>query len=442
MRGVAFTVLLVALALAVNTAYSESEAATVSNRYGLPLTVNGDLVEKFPAKVSPGSNVCVVHHVYYLASDRRLVFRGWSSGETTPCVTAKSDVLEALYDEEVLVILDSNYEPLRRSFWVRRGERVVLEAEKFYFEGGFRYVFERWSMGESPFGEVNILVVTEPVYVEARFRREVRVDVISIHGAPVNGSGWYRLGDLVVISAPREIRVGDRERLVFREWVSVGLYPAIIQGAGSTVATLEAMAPHAVRAEYDRYFKVYVAGPEGVIVDDWFREGEALHLSTPPTIELIPNAARLFFIGWEGDIASSTPGVKLTVNSPVTARAVYRLEYRVDVRSPAGAAGSGWYPANSTAVVWAPAELQAFLFAKRVLSRYAGDCGEGCFTRGPLSIKVDSPKYVEAVYGLEPDLPSIGGAGAVAAALVAVQIVNKRRRGKPAGSDSERRSNG
>lgn len=427
MRTLILAILLAFLALALNTAYSEPETATVFNRHGLPMTVNGERLEKLPASISPGSTACVVHRLHYLAPDRRLVFEGWSTGETTACLVVKAGNYEALYEEQVLVIIDSDYQPLRRSLWVRKGEPLVLEVEREYIEGGYRFVFERWSRGEYPFSEVNTLVATEPLYVEARFRREVRVDVLSAHGAPVNGSGWYRLGELVVISAPEEIVVSGNEKLVFSGWLSVGYYPAIIYGAESPVATLEARAPHVVRADYVRFLRVYADGPQGVIVEGWFREGELLQLSTPPTIELIPDASRLLFIGWEGDISSTTPSIKTTVNAPISVRAVYRLEYKVNVKSPAGAMGAGWYPANSTALIWAPTELQAFLFAKRVLSRYAGDCGESCLIRGPLSIKVDSPKYVEAIYGIEPDLPSIGGAGAVGGTVFLIYVASKRR---------------
>lgn len=417
--------------LMVTSAAHASSGVVIHNRYGLPITVDGQLVDRFPASVRPGSYVCVVHQVFYLTSERRLVFRGWSSGETSPCLTATSGTLEALYEEQVLAVVDSNYEPVRRSMWVKRGERVVLEVERVYVDRGYRYVFSRWSRGENPFEPANAIVAMDPIYVDVRFVKEVRIDVISHFGVPVNGSGWYREDEPVVISAPGEIMLGPDEKLVFREWTTVGLYPAVIYSPGSRVTTLEARAPHVIRAEYDRYLRVNVEGPQGVIVGGWFKEGERVQVSAPPVIEVIPNAVRLVFVGWEGDIAASVPNVAFTVTKPLSAKANYRLEYRVEVRSPVGAAGTGWYPANTTATIRVPTEMQAFLFAKRVLSHFTGDCGEDCRVGGLLRLYVDSPKYVEAVYRIEPDIQSIIAAGAVVGTVVvayfAIERIRRRR---------------
>lgn len=426
---VALSVLIVVM-LVTSAAYASS-GVTIVNRHGLPIAVDGQLVDRFPANVRPGSYVCVVHQVFYVTSERRLVFRGWSNGETSACVTATSGTLEALYEEQVLVVVDSNYEPVRRSTWVKRGERVVLEVERVYVDRGYRYVFSRWSRGEKPFEPTNAIVAMDPIYVDVRFVKEVRVDVISHFGAPVNGSGWYREGETVVISAPGEIMLGPNEKLVFREWTTVGLHPAVIYSPGSRVTTLEARAPHVIRAEYDRYLRVNVEGPQGVIVSGWFKEGEKVTVGAPPVIEVIPNAVRLVFVGWEGDIAATVPNVALTVAKPVSAKANYRLEYRVEVRSPVGAAGTGWYPANSTALIRVPTEMQAFLFAKRVLSHFTGDCDENCRVASVLRLYVDSPKHIEAVYRIEPDLQSILTAGAVVGAVVvaylAIERIRRRR---------------
>ncbi|GBC70569.1 hypothetical protein HRbin02_00337 [Candidatus Calditenuaceae archaeon HR02] len=79
---------------------------------------------------------------------------------------------------------------------------------------------------------------------------------------------------------------------------------------------------------------------------------------------------------------------------------MYRIEYRLEAKPPTGSTGSGWYRPNSTAVINTPKEALVALFLKRTLSHYAGDCGEKCLDSSPLTVKTDSPKYMEAVYGL------------------------------------------
>ncbi|MEM2592416.1 MAG: hypothetical protein QXI60_07510 [Thermofilaceae archaeon] len=404
----------------------EGGQVDVSNRYGLPFIVEGRMVDN-PAKVPKSSTICVAYQVYYLTAERRLVFTGWSSGEKYPCIRAEEPV-QAIYREEVLVVVDSIVEELRTSIWAIKGERISLNAEKEYIKDGYRYVFQRWSRGEQPFNTSNTLVITDPAVIEAVFKQEVRLEALSAFGVKVNGSGWYSVGETAVVAAPREVLLSPYEKLVFREWVSVGANPQVIYNPSSHVTTLEVKRPSAVRAEYDRFYMVKVKGPEGVVVEDWYREGDALQLSLPAVIDVDPGRVRLVFEGWRGDITSSTPTVKTVVKKPIEAEAVYRMEYRLEVKSPAGAVGSGWYKPNSTAVINAPNEVQAALFFKRVLSHYTGDCGEKCTTSSPLVVRMDSPKYIEAVYRVEPDLLSIAIIGSVATAFSTAYYFSKPKK--------------
>lgn len=406
----------------------EAAEAVVWNRHGLPMVVEGQVVEKTPATVSVGSTACVRELVHYVTPEKRLVFRGWLGGGTEPCIKVdRPGTYEAVYAEELLVVVDSNYERFRRSFWAVRGERVLLEAQRETVEAGYRYVFERWSRGETPFNTTNTIVVLEPLYVELRFRKEVLLQVVS-SGAVVNGTGWYREGEVAVISAPKEVWLSEGEKLVFREWVSIGASPVIVHNAPSPVTAVEVRAPHVIKAVYDRYFLVNATGPQGVVLAGWFREGELLQISTPDYIDIKPDSVRLAFKRWSGDLSSNTNTFNVVVKRPLNVKAVYVTEYRVDVKSPAGSSGAGWYEEGSAAVVRVPNEVQALLFVKRSFKGFSGDCGDLCSVKGPLTLRIDSPKTVEAVYVLEPDLPTIGVAGLAAAALSTAYYVSSRHR--------------
>ncbi|MEM4152426.1 MAG: hypothetical protein QW663_06965 [Nitrososphaerota archaeon] len=66
--GLAALLMLLSLA---QSASAETEAM-VWNRYGLPMRINGELVEKVPAPASLGSTVCVAEQLHYLTPERRL----------------------------------------------------------------------------------------------------------------------------------------------------------------------------------------------------------------------------------------------------------------------------------------------------------------------------------------------------------------------------------
>ncbi|MCS7133166.1 MAG: hypothetical protein NZ918_05595, partial [Aigarchaeota archaeon] len=64
-------------------------------------------------------------------------------------------------------------------------------------------------------------------------------------------------------------------------------------------------------------------------------------------------------------------------------------------------------------------------------SHFTGDCDENCRVANVLRLYVDSPKHIEAVYRIEPDLQSILTAGAVVGAVVvaylAIERIRRRR---------------
>ena len=52
--------------------------------------------------------------------------------------------------------------------------------------------------------------------------------------------------------------------------------------------------------------------------------------------------------------------------------AVYERQFMLNVKSPYGASGEGWYPERGKALVIAPAEPQSMLFFKRQFDGFLG----------------------------------------------------------------------
>jgi hypothetical protein len=399
----------------------------VSSNFPVKALVNG--VEKIlPTSVGYGDRVCVPETVY-LDEGTRIVFKGWAGAGRDLCVTV-TDNLTATYVREYLVHVYAQPPALRRSEWVEEGSFLKLDYPPIYNESdGVRWVFQAWSFGETPFQPSNRVYVMKPLRLEAQYVKEYRLLAVSSHNVKVNGSGWYREGALAVVAGPKEVYIGNQTRLTLVEWMSAGSTPAIVISQSSPgVAVLEVRGPHIVLAKYRAEHYVSVKGPQGVIYAGWVGEGDELRLTAPEHIQLGQDV-RLRFAGWGGLEGLRSPELSLRVSGPVQAEALYVKQYLLSVSSPVGAGGAGWYDEGSKAVVTVPENPPANIFVKRRLSGFTGDCGECVHSKGVLTLKMDMPRAVVAVYTSEPDFVNLGILAGVVVAGGAAYIANHRRPG-------------
>jgi hypothetical protein len=399
----------------------------VSSNFPVKALVNG--VERvLPASVGYGDRICVPETVY-LDEGARIVFKGWAGGGRDLCVTVSGN-LTATYVREYLVHVYAQPPALRRSEWVEEGSFLKLDYPSIYNESdGVRWVFQAWSFGETPFQPSNRVYVMKPLRLEAQYVKEYRLLAISSHNVKVNGSGWYREGALAVVAGPKEVYIGNQTRLTLVEWMSAGSTPAIVISQSSPgVAVLEIRGPHIVLAKYRAEHYVSVKGPQGVIYAGWVGEGDELRLTAPEHIQL-GQEVRLRFAGWSGLEGLRSPELSLRVSGPVQAEALYVKQYLLSVSSPVGAGGAGWYDEGSKAVVTVPENPPANIFVKRRLSGFTGDCGECVHSKGVLTLRMDMPRTVVAVYTSEPDFVNLGILAGVVVAGGAAYIAGHRRPG-------------
>lgn len=431
---------LAVLAAAVPAVTAEGEQVQITSNYPVTVLYEGTPV-RVPFKASEGSTVCAPP-VYYVDVDARLRFVGWNWTLRDPCLTLRNvKALVAVYRAEYLVVIDSELEILRRSLWVEEGTVLGLEAPSVYYESdGVRLRFVRWSLGESPFNASNRVYVSRPLRIEAVYIREYYVQGVSPYTA-VNGSGWYRAGQTVLLSAPSEIRLSEGERLVLTGWESVGSVPAIVSRVVSNVAVLEVRGPHVIRPVYEHQYRVVLTGPKGVVYDGWVEAGEKVSVSVDGYVVLRENEVRLRFVGWNTSQLPPQEKLELEVKGPVKAEAVYVRQYYVEVRGRYGAGGTGWYDEGSEATLMAVPNPPGNVFFRPRLTGFVGNVGTLEHKNGVIRVIVDRPIRVEAIYVTELDLVNAGLLAAVVAGLGFLLVYRPSRRGRsrPGGGAKEKR---
>ena len=412
------------LAYTINTGYTTTEYIINSN-YIVPLTLNGVEAQP-PVKALSGDTVCVKELTVYLQQNKRLVFRGWDDGLTDQCRVAGGNHT-AIYEMEVLLQVYTEPKALRKSEWVKAGSLIKLEYPEIYYQDGSeRYVFESWSSGENPFHPTNLIYVSEPTRLEARYIKEYLITAVG--EAEINGTGWYREGEVAVLATPSVIYLSNDERLIFTGWESIGPVPVIINSPQSPITIINVKGPYILEAKYEKQYRVEVTSPKGVLFKGWVRDGETIRIQADPTIQLQEDV-RLRFIRWSLSDLPSVPDLTLQVHQPYNLTALYIKQYYLAVESQYGVAGAGWYDEGAIATVRANPQPPSNILINRKLVGYSGDCQEDCqTTNGAITLKMDSPKKIRTIYATEPNLLTIGIITGIGGALVAVYALTGRRK--------------
>lgn len=412
------------IAYNIDIAHSTTEYLINSN-YIVPITING-LEAQSPVKALEGDTVCVRDMTIYLQQNKKIVFREWNDGVRDQCRIVRGN-LTALYDLEVLLQVYTEPKALRKSEWVKSGSLVKLDYPEIYYEdGSIRYVFESWNGGENPFQSNNMIYVSEPTRLEVRYVREYFITAIG--EAKINGTGWYRDGEIAVIATQPEIYLSDNERLIFTGWESVGPVPVIISNPQNPTTIINVKGPYILRANYEKQYRVEVTSPKGVLFKGWVRDGETIRIQADPTIQLQEDT-RLRFVGWSLDDMPKIPDITLQVHQPYNFTAIYIKQYYLAVDSQYGAAGAGWYDEGAIAVVRANPQPPSNVLINRRLVGYSGDCENDCQTsNGVVTVKMDTPKKIRTIYVTEPNLLTIGIITGIGGALVAVYALTGRKK--------------
>ena len=160
-------------------------------------------------------------------------------------------------------------------------------------------------------------------------------------------------------------------------------------------------------------YNLAVENPSGGSVEKagWRQKDEVITLTTLERIDR-SSQERGVFKAWSVD-GSETLGstVTLTMNMPHKARAIYRTQYYLEVRSDLGnPQGSGWYDQGSTAVVSVYPEVGipgfwGFLGGRHVFDRWGGMTGGNQFN-ARTTVAMDGPMTMVAVWRADYSTPN------------------------------------
>ena len=293
-----------------------------------------------------------------------------------------------------------------------------------------RYLFEEWTGGENPFSPRNRIAPNRPITLQVKWKKEILLALEGPEGVRLVGGGWHPHNSHVVISATPTVEgPQEGERLQFQHWDLVTNPALIIPNRGQPITSIRADAPHTIRAVYQKAYQVVVENPLGVQMSEFVPEGKTVPVQTPELIEVTPDRERFSFRGWVGDGLESTKGF-LTVDRPLKVKALYDREFRVNVLSPYGVTGDGWYGEGEVATIKAPENPSSILFPNKVFRGFSGYAG----TDTTLQISVAEPLTITASYGTEIETKGlaivIGAVVAVGLAYLVTQIVYSRRTGQ------------
>jgi hypothetical protein len=138
---------------------------------------------------------------------------------------------------------------------------------------------------------------------------------------------------------------------------------------------------------------------------EWFVKGSTVQ---PSAVNLVPvnKAERYALTGWSAN-GSPSQSTQFVVNTDLNLSAIYSRQFLVTIDSTYGVPhGSGWYYDGSSATFWVdPTSITApgctgSLGVKIVLVGWNGDFVGPIGRDGKSTFRVDSPKYVQAVWSV------------------------------------------
>ena len=122
---------------------------------------------------------------------------------------------------------------------------------------------------------------------------------------------------------------------------------------------------------------------------------------------MAPERERYVFKEWQGKEGLEGNDLNLTVNSPLSLEAVYQRQFKLNVKSPYGASGEGWYDEGEKTIIMAPQTPQSMLFFSRTFDGFLG-IGNGGYGDGTTlpdqpvtTVQVDGPMTITATYRSE-----------------------------------------
>lgn len=282
--------------------------------------------------------------------------------------------------------------------WIDEGTSATFELESNIImdkqNDKIRYVFDSWDTGDYKNSASNIIDVSAPTTVNAKWNKEYKLDITTtVPEYDIFGTGWYAEGSQVALIAEEFLESDDADtQYVFEKWVSKGPNPLIIPNAQSATTSIEINKPYLIEAHYKNSYKVNVWTPYGSATGGaFYPAGQIAEIKMQQKeVELEPNRVKKIFSGWDAENArrmdfsesssdlddpSGSPNLFVIVDSPLNVTANWKTQYYLDVQSAEGRVeGAGWYDLGRLVPIAAKAPSAPIgMWSKLSFDRWVGD---------------------------------------------------------------------
>jgi hypothetical protein len=276
-----------------------------------------------------------------ISASERAFFNSWSGG-TNGTVMSGALTVTANWDLEFLVTVTSSHGTVPPPVWIEDGATCPLTIEEYILAGNSRYRFSGWTTVDTANGGYDgpvrepTLTVTGPINETAIWDSEYLVTVITSHGTAPSPA-WVMEGEFYSLQVEEYELVGDT-RHHFSGWTTPDTANGGYQGP-DRLTTLLVYGPITETAIWETQHLLTILSDYGLPTatgwEDqqspsafWYIEGNSASFWIPPEVFLTAGQdSKAVFESWSGAMNGTT------MNSPVTVRAAWHLEYLVVIES-------------------------------------------------------------------------------------------------------------
>ncbi len=339
-----------------------------------------------------------------------------------------------LYTPQYYLNVSTNYGSATGSGWYDTGAKAqaILSNGEIDQGPGTRLMFTGWGGDASGTALTSsAIVMDKPKAAVANWNTQY---LLTVNSDPQNvtgltGSGWYNSGSQASFSAPLISPANSNSRLRFDHWT--GDSPA-----QSATGTVTMSGPKAVVARYVAQYLLTIdydpaTIPHSTNQTNWYDANSNVQLGPVQPLIQVSSLERLRFISWiEGGKQISGLSVNLNMDQSHELTLSYMTQYYVAVSSTYGqVTGSGWYDKGAVAQITAPATAGFWPFTYNLQGWHVNpSSGNSSASGGSLTLTVDKPYSVEAVWNFDilPTLIIIVGITLAVVAAVVMAVAYRR----------------
>jgi len=276
--------------------------------------------------------------------------------------------------------------------WAQNSTHIIAADSIYASDTGVRYEYNYWSDEGK---RKHILTVPEMnTSITAHYNLQYYLTVDSDYGNP-KGEGWYNADTVVNFSVDTLDKQGFTKK-TFKKWTGnfIGYNPS-----DSVILNR----PKTITAVWDTEYFIELISDYGTTSGQgWYPEGSEVTFSISPIIETIGDTIKHIFIKWRGTGDGSYTGTNYTstviLNNPMIEKAEWNIKYFLSTSVEPGNSGTitpaspgNWFNENASV------EISASPKNEYLFSHWSGDIEHDV---NPISIIMDKPKKIKAVFGL------------------------------------------